>query len=61
MSKSKAKPSRPFEDRAARLLKAETRQQRETYQLLDEYQDVFSDDAVGADEFWDDDGCDEED
>ncbi|SHN24632.1 hypothetical protein [Streptomyces yunnanensis] len=59
MSKSKAKPSRAFEDKADRMLKAETRQQREAYQLLDEYQDVFSDDALGADEFWDDDEFDD--
>ncbi|MEV0443882.1 hypothetical protein AB0I84_02075 [Streptomyces spectabilis] len=60
MSKSKAKPSRAFEGRVDRQLKAETRQQREAYQLLDEYQNVFSDDALGADEFWDDDHRDEE-
>ncbi|MEU3690535.1 hypothetical protein [Streptomyces narbonensis] len=55
MSKSRFKSA--FEDRADRLQRAELRQQREAYQLLDDYQDTFSDDALGADEFWDDDYC----
>ncbi|RST07906.1 hypothetical protein EF910_05570 [Streptomyces sp. WAC07149] len=58
MSRSKAKPLRAFEDKADRRLRAETRQQRQAYALVDEYDDVFaSGDALGADEFWDDDYC----
>lgn len=46
-----------FEERADRLQKVESRRQREHDELRDEYDDVFSDDALGTDEFWIDEEC----